>query len=60
MNKHENLNSPENLVSDILNHKIYLKNISDKSIDALEEIGASQKQIAGTRMLSFQLRPEPK
>ncbi|HKI54989.1 MAG TPA: hypothetical protein VJ987_12755 [Anaerolineales bacterium] len=48
MNKHENLNSPENLVSDILNHKIYLKNISDISVNAIEEeIGAFQKQIAG-------------
>jgi len=51
MNKHENPTSPENLVADILNHKIYLKNISNTSIKAVEKIGAFQKQIAGRAFL---------
>jgi CRISPR-associated protein Cas8b1/Cst1 subtype I-B len=47
MKKHENPTSPENLVADILNRKIYLKNISDKAINAIKELGASQDKISG-------------
>ena len=46
MNKYEDPTSPENLVADIINHKIYLKKVSDNVINALEKIGASQDKIA--------------
>ena len=47
MNKSEDNSNPRNLVLDILGHKIYLENMSSEMIDAVKELGAFQKQIAG-------------
>jgi hypothetical protein len=36
---------PENLVVNILNHRIYLKNISSDVMDAIKEIGSIEYDI---------------
>ncbi len=47
MNKPEGRPNPQNLVVNILDDKIYLRNMSSEMIDAVKKIGAFQKQIAG-------------
>jgi len=47
MSQYKQPHSPQNYVADILNHKIYLNNISDQVIDAIKEIGAFQDEITG-------------
>lgn len=38
---------PKNLVANIVNRKIYLKNISDQTLETIEEMGALLDEIAG-------------
>jgi len=47
MSRSEQSPKPQNLVLDILNHKIYLENMSSQMVDVVREIGAFQKEIAG-------------
>jgi hypothetical protein len=47
MSKSEQPLFPQNFVSNILNHKIYLENMEDQSITAVKKIGAFQDKIAG-------------
>ncbi len=47
MNKSEGRSNPQSLVLDILGHKIYLENMASEMIDAVKELGAFQKEIAG-------------
>jgi hypothetical protein len=47
MKNNEPFSFPENLVADVVNHKIYLKNMSNQLVGATIEIGAFQDNIAG-------------
>jgi len=47
MSKSHQPPAPQNLVLDILNHKIYLENMTSQMIEAVKELGAFQKEVAG-------------
>jgi hypothetical protein len=50
VSKSEEKFNPQNLVVNILGEKIYLKNMSSQMIDAIRELGAFQKEIAGEQV----------
>lgn len=54
MSKDEQRPSPQNLVVNILNHKVYLQNISADVMDAIKEIGAIEYEIAGRPVCSVE------
>jgi len=47
MSENKVSSDPENLVLDIQNHKIYLKNLSNQILEAVMRFGGFQKEIAG-------------
>lgn len=47
MSKQESHLSPKDLVANIVNRKIYLKNISEQTLNTIKNLGALSDEIAG-------------